>query len=190
MITLLAPFILVRKNIVLMILSGHQSSTFSVGERKSPAPSRREHELSKVIRESLEPSLFLENYPRTGIDVYIEVLEANGGTRCVSITAASLALADAGLPMKDLVCACAAGKIDDKIVLDLSDVEDKKGSADVPVAFMPNFNAITLLQMDGNLSLKEFKKALDMAIKGSLQIYKLQKEALTIKYSNVKEVDA
>ncbi|MCK4474548.1 exosome complex exonuclease Rrp41, partial [Candidatus Bathyarchaeota archaeon] len=96
----------------------YHMAPFSVQERKSPAPSRRERELSKVIRESLEPSIFLEYYPRTSIDIFIEVLQADGGTRCASITAASLALADAGIPMRDLVAACAAGKIDDTIVLD------------------------------------------------------------------------
>jgi len=110
---------------------------FSVQERKSPAPSRREVELSKVIREALEPSVFVEYYPRTGVDIFIEVLQADGGTRCASITAASLALADAGIPMRDLVVACAAGKVDDTVALDLMDTEDKVGSADVPVAFMP-----------------------------------------------------
>jgi exosome complex component RRP41 len=155
---------------------------FSVGERKSPAPSRREIELSKVIRESLEPSVFLEYYPRTGVDVFIEVLQADGGTRCASITAASLALADAGIPMRDLVVACAAGKVEDKVVLDLFDTEDKVGSADVPLAFMPNLNAVTLLQMDGQLTPDEFEKAVSMAIGGCQKIYELQKEALKTKY--------
>lgn len=165
----------------------YHMAPFSVQERKSPAPSRRERELSKVIRESLEPSIFLEYYPRTSIDIFIEVLQADGGTRCASITAASLALADAGIPMRDLVAACAAGKIDDTIVLDLMDAEDKKGGADVPVALMSNLNAITLLQMDGTLSLKEFEKAVNLALKGCMKIYALQKEALKAKYMNVKE---
>jgi exosome complex component RRP41 len=161
---------------------------FSVQERKSPAPSRREIELSKVIREALEPSIFLEYYPRTSIDVFIEVLQADGGTRCASITAASLALADAGVPMRDLVAACAAGKVDGTIALDLMDTEDKKGSADVPIALMPNLNAITLIQMDGILSLKEFKNAVNLALEGCMKIHVLQKEALKAKYMNVKEV--
>ena len=167
----------------------YHMAPFSVQERKSPAPSRREIELSKVIREALEPSLFLEYYPRTAIDVFIEVLQADGGTRCASITAASLALADAGIPMRDLVVACAAGKVDDTIVLDLMDTEDKKGNADVPVALMPNLNAITLLQMDGNLSLEEFEKAVNLAIDGCKKIYAMQKEALRAKYVNIKEVE-
>jgi exosome complex component RRP41 len=167
----------------------YHMAPFSVQERKSPAPSRREVELSKVIRESLEPSIFLEYYPRTGIDVFVEVLQADGSTRCASITAASLAVADAGIPMRDLVVACSAGKIDDTIVLDLMDTEDKMGTADVPVALMPNLNAITLLQMDGILTSEEFEKALSLALEGCKKIYAMQKEVLKAKYVNAKEVE-
>jgi exosome complex component RRP41 len=160
----------------------YHMAPFSVQERKSPAPSRREIELSKVIRESLEPSIFMEYYPRTMIDVFMEILQADGGT-----TAASLALADAGIPMRDLVVACAAGKVDDTIVLDLMDEEDKLGKADVPVALMPNLNGITLLQMDGKLTHEEFENAVNLAIEGCKKIYSMQKEALKAKYINVKE---
>jgi exosome complex component RRP41 len=98
-------------------------------------------------------------------------------------------LADAGIPMQDLVVACAAGKADDTIVLDLMDTEDKVGTADVPVALMPNLNAITLLQMDGILTLKEFEKTVNLAIEGCRKIYTMQKEALKTKYMSVKEVE-
>jgi len=165
----------------------YHMAPFSVQERKSPAPSRREIELSKVIRESLEPSIFLEYYPRTGIDVFVEVLQADGSTRCASITAASLAIADAGIPMRDLVVACSAGKIEDTIILDLMDTEDKMGAADVPVALMPNLNAVTLLQMDGILTSEEFEEALNLALEGCKKIYTMQKEALRAKYVSVKE---
>jgi exosome complex component RRP41 len=165
----------------------YHMAPFSVDERKSPAPSRRDVELSKVIREALEPAVFLEYYPRTSIQVYIEVLQADGGTRCAGITTAALALADAGIPMKDLVVACAAGKADGKIILDLMDTEDKVGEADVPVAYMPNLNAITLLQMDGNLSIDELGTAVNMALEGCKKLYAIQKEALKSKYVTVKE---
>ncbi len=171
----------------MVIRCRYHMAPFSVQERKSPAPSRREVELSKVIREALEPSVFMELYPRTGIDVFVEVLQADGGTRCASITAAALAIADAGLPMKDLVVACAAGKVDDTVVLDLYDAEDKLGVADVPVAIMPNLNAVTLLQMDGILSPEEFENAVNMAIEGCKKIYALQKDALKNKYMITKE---
>jgi len=167
----------------------YHMAPFSVQERKSPAPSRREVELSKVIRESLEPSIFMEYYPRTALDVFVEVLQADGGTRCASITAAALAIADAGIPMRDIVVACAAGKVENTIVLDLMDEEDKMGSADVPLALMPNLNAVTLLQMDGILTIEEFEQAVSLAIEGCKKISVIQKETLKAKYVDVKEVE-
>jgi len=167
----------------------YHMAPFSVQERKSPAPSRRELELSKVIREALEPSIFTEYYPRTAIDLFIEVLQADGGTRCAGITAASLALADAGIPMRDLVSACAAGKVEGRLVLDLTDMEDKSGEADMPLAYMPNLNAVTLLQMDGMLTNEEFEQVVNMTLEGCKQINQLQKEALRAKYEAVKEAE-
>ncbi len=165
----------------------YHMAPFSVQERKSPAPSRREIELSKVISDALEPSVFTEYYPKTSIDVFIEVLQGDGGTRCSGITAASLALADAGIPLRDVVSACAAGKVEGRLVLDLDDLEDKEGEADVPLAYMSNLNAITLLQMDGMLTSEEFEKAVNLAVDGCKQVYQLQKEALKAKYVEVKE---
>ena len=104
---------------------------FSVGERKKPAPSRRAIEISKVIKEALEPAVMLEKFPRTAVDVFLEVLQADGGTRCAALDAASVALADAGIPMRDMVCACAAGKAGDAIILDVNNEEGHEGLGDL-----------------------------------------------------------
>ena len=167
----------------------YHMAPFSTDERKSPAPSRRELELSKVIRESLEPSIMSEYYPRSTIDIYIEVLQADAGTRCAGITSAALALADAGIPMKELVAGCAAGKIEGKVVLDLSDIEDKQGEADLPVALMPKSNVVSLLQMDGSLTEDEFKQAFGMATEACRKIYEMQRETLRTKYHVVREIE-
>ncbi len=106
---------------------------FSVGERKNPAPSRREIEISKVVKEALEPAVMLKNFPRTATDVFLEILQADGGTRCAALSAASVALADAGIPMRDLVCGCAAGKAADTLILDVNNEEDQAGQADMPI---------------------------------------------------------
>jgi len=160
----------------------YNMAPFSVDDRKRPGPDRRSTEISKITAEALRPSLLLEGFPRSMVDVYIEIIEAEGGTRCAGITAAAVALADAGIPMKDMVVGCAAGKVDGEIVLDLSEKEDKEGQADVPVAIMPRTGEITLLQSDGNLTEEEFDKALSLAIEGCNQISEIQKEALKKRY--------
>jgi exosome complex component RRP41 len=168
----------------------YRMATFSVDDRKSPAPARREIEISKVIREALEPAIFVEYFPRTTIDIYIEVLQADGGSRCASINAASLALANAGVPMRDLVSAVAVGKVEGQIVLDMDDIEDKEGEGDLPLAFMLRDKKITLLQLDGSFTPAEFDEALALGIDGVEQIYQLQREALVKKYADIRqEVD-
>ena len=155
---------------------------FSVTERKNPAPSRREIEISKVVKEALEPAVMLEQFPRTAVDVFLEVLQADGGTRCAALDAASVALVDAGIPMRDLVCACAAGKAADTLILDVNNEEDQAGQADMPIGYMPNLGQITLLQLDGVLTPDEFKKCVEIGIDGCKQIYEIQKNSLREKY--------
>lgn len=171
-----------------LIRCRYHMAPFSVEERKSPAPSRREIELSKIIREALEPAILVDRFPRTSIDIFIEVLEADGGTRCAAVTAASVALAHAGIPMKDLVAACAVGKVDGKIVVDLCDAEDKYGEVDMPVAYMPNKKVVTLLQMDGILTREEFEEAFKKAISACEKIHEFQLNALKKHLSIVEEV--
>ena len=157
---------------------------FSTDTRKNPSLSRREIEISKVIREAIQPAIIMEEYPRTAIEVYIEILQSDGGSRCAAINAASVALADAGINMRDLITACAAGKADGKIILDVDDVEDKTGEADMPLSILPNLGTITLFQLDGCLSEEEFKQALEMATNGCKKLYELQRNALMNKYFN------
>ena len=160
----------------------YHMSPFSVTERKNPAPSRREIEISKVIKEALEPAVILNQFPRTAVDVFIEVLQADGGSRCAALDAASVALADAGIPMRDMVSAIAAGKVADTIILDVNNEEDQAGQADMPVGYMPNLDKVTLIQLDGILSPEEYNKCVDTAIKGCKLVYEIQKKALTDKF--------
>lgn len=165
----------------------YHMSPFSTEERKPPQPTRREIEISLVIRRAMECAIFLEEYPRSIIDVYVEVLQSDGGSRCASIIAVSAALADSGISMRDLIVGCAVGKADDQIILDLSDKEDKEGQCDMPVAYMPNLDKIILLQFDGAFTEEEFKKAIDLAIVGNKKVYDILKNALTEKYFKTEE---
>jgi exosome complex component RRP41 len=160
----------------------YNMAAFSVEDRKRPGPDRRSREISKVISEALEKVIITEQFPRASIDVNIEVLDAEAGTRCAGLTAAGVALADAGIPMRDIPVACAAGKIAGKVVVDLGKDEDNYGDADLPVAISPRTDEIILLQMDGHLTVEEFNMALDLAIKGCHKVSEMQKKALLDKY--------
>lgn len=160
----------------------YNMAPFSVPDRKRPGPDRRSHEISKVTKEALEPVVLTHLFPKTAIDIYIEVLQANAGTRCAGITVAALAMADAGIPMRDLVASCAAGKIEGNVTVDQMGLEDNYGDADLPVAIAPNKKQVTLLQMDGNFTRAEFEQGFKMAVDGCMKVYEIQKEALMKKF--------
>ncbi len=157
---------------------------FSTKERIRPGPSRRSIEISKIIKEALSHTVFLEEFPKTCIDIYIDVIQADASTRCAALNAASLALADAGIPMRSLISCCSVGKIDNTIVLDIAGVEDNYGQVDMPVA-VDKDNNIVLLQIDGILTKEEFSNALALALKGCREVYKKQEEALRKKYEKM-----
>ncbi len=160
----------------------YRMATFSVPDRKRPAPSRREKEISMVIANALKPALFLEEFPKAVVDVFIQVIQADGGTRCAAINAASLALADAGIPMRSLIPAVAVGKADGQLIVDLGDEEDKYGQGDIPMAIIPNTEELTLLQQDGSFSREELQEAMQMGINSCKYLHELQKESLRRAY--------
>ena len=165
----------------------YRMATFSVFDRKRPAPGRREKEISMIITDCLEPVLFLELYPGTAFEIFIEVMDADGGTRCASTTVAALALADAGIPMRSLVTAVAVGKIDGQIVTDLSGIEDKAGEADLPCAITWFNEELSLLQFDGDMKIENLKEYLSQAKNALAKIYDLQVDALKKKYIEIQE---
>ncbi len=163
----------------------YNMAPFSVDDRKKPGPDRRSTEISMVIREALERVVFLNHFPTSVVDVFMEVLQADAGTRCAALTAGAVALADAGIPMRDLVVACAAGKAGGEIILDLDQLEDNFGEGDMPIAYVPSKDEMVLLQLDGDFTKEELEKAKAYGIQGCKAVYELQKKALKDKYAKL-----
>lgn len=156
-----------------------------MGNRVRPGANRRAKEISMVTEKSIIPVLDLSQFANAVVDVFIELPQTDAGSRCCGINAASLALADAGFLMKDLPCAVAVGRVDDKIVVDLDYAEEayeEGGVADIPVAILPRTGKVTLLQMDGVMSKEQLKEALEAAKKACGTIYEVQKKALKERY--------
>lgn len=156
-------------------------------EHGRSGPSRRSKELSKVIKEAFENVIISENFPKTQIEIFVEVLQSDGGTRCAAVTAAAVALADAGIPMKDLISAVAVCKIDGKMAVDPGKEEDNFGESDMPIAFSPRTGELLLYQMDGLLTREELSEGLDLA-KGAVEkIRRLQVDAIRKVYEEPRE---
>jgi exosome complex component RRP41 len=156
-------------------------------EHGRSGPNRRSKELSKVIKEVFENVIISENFPKTQIDIFVEVLQSDGGTRCAAVTAAAVALADAGIPMKDMPCAVAVCKIDGQVAVDPGKEEDNFGESDMPIAFSPRTGDILLYQMDGLLSREELAEGFSLAKEAANKIRKIQVDAIRKVYEEPKD---
>lgn len=156
--------------------------SFSVYDRKKPGPSRRSQEISKVTEWALLPAIDLSAFPNTVVDVQIYILQADAGTRTAGINAASMALAHAGIPMKDLVCSVALGKNDQQLIVDLTkeeeDCHEGEGATDFAMAKLANHDEFTLMQMDGKIQPERVKELLGLAQEACNEIADVQTKAL------------
>ncbi len=154
---------------------------FSVSDRARPGPSRRSKEISLVTESALSAVTDLSRFPGSVIDVQIMILQADAGTRCAGVNAAAMALAHAGIVMREMVSSIAIGKIDDKIVVDITKEEEDwtegEGSTDIPFSITSN-NEVTHLQLDGYIQTKRFKEAIDAAKNACSKILEIQSRAL------------
>ena len=167
---------LLRCNYNMMPFSGH-------GDRVRPGGNRRSKEISMLIAKSLTPVLSLEDYPNAVVDIFIELPQTDAGTRCAGICAASLALADAGLHMKDLVSSMSMGYLDKQVLVDIDSTEDcDLGATDIPMAYIPNMDKISLLQLDGEIDKEKLIEVLELGKKMCIEIDKVQRKALKDKF--------
>lgn len=156
-----------------------------IGDRVRPGANRRSKEISMVMENAIRPVVDLKDFPNAVVDVFVELPQTDAGSRCAAICAASVALADAGIPMKDMIAAVAVGKVDKMIIADPDYAEEayKDGPvADIPIAMIPSTGELSLLQMDGEINKEELMNALEIGKEACLRINELQREALKAQY--------
>ncbi len=166
----------------------YQMSPFSsLEDHGRSGPNRRSIEISKVTKEVFENVVMLEKFPGAEIDLFVDVLQADGGTRAAGITAAAVAMASSGIPMTDLPFAVSVGKIGETLVLDMNKIEDNYSDADMPIAMSPRTGNMLLLQMDGSLTKEQVSQGVEMVRKAGAEISRIQREALKASYNRITE---
>ncbi|MEI7718227.1 MAG: exosome complex exonuclease Rrp41 [archaeon] len=160
----------------------YQMMSFSVWDRIKPGNSRRGQEISKVSEWALNEVVDLDAFPNSVVDVIIQIPQADAGTRVAGINAAAMALAQAGVPMREMIAAVAVGKMDRTLVVDVDkeeeDFEEGEGPTDVPIALTSRSNKIVLLQLDGKISVPELRELITMSKAGCKKINEVQMKAL------------
>ncbi|NP_001088679.1 exosome component 4 S homeolog [Xenopus laevis] len=150
----------------------YSMATFSTGERKRrPHGDRKSSEMTLHLKQTFEAAILTQLYPRSQIDIYVQILQADGGNYCTCVNAATLAVIDAGIPMRDYVCACSAGFIEDTPLADLSYVEEATGGPQLALALLPKSDQIALLEMNSRLHEDHLERVMEAVSKACKDVY-------------------
>nr|XP_015820632.2 exosome complex component MTR3 [Nothobranchius furzeri] len=159
---------------------------FSCPERVPWIQGSQDKDLSLMLHESLQPAVCLQRYPRSQIDVSVMVLENSGSALAHAVTCASLALADAGIEMYDLVLGCSLQQVGSSYVVDPSYLEENgwrcnssESRGGLTVAFLPSLNQISGLQSDGEMSEETLTAGVRTCIEGCYKLYPVIQKVLT-----------
>ncbi|KAF9358149.1 Exosome complex component RRP41 [Mortierella sp. NVP85] len=145
---------------------------FSTGERRRRTKNdKRLLEMASFVKQTFEPVVVTTLYPRSQIDIYLQVIQQDGGVLQACINAATMALIDAGVAMTDYVCACTAGWVEREAAIDLNHVEEASDTSEVTIAMLPKSGKITLAQMESRLHVDKLEEVLELAGEGCKQIY-------------------
>lgn len=155
------------------------TATFSTSERKSRSKGdRKSQDTALMISKMFETAVMRELFPRSQIDIYIQVIQADGSNIAACINAATLAFIDAGVPMKDFVCAASSSYVQDHYLADINHLEESSGNSRLTLAMLPQTKKVVLFQMDSRLHKDNLEEILGTSKKACLDIYSVLKQAV------------
>ncbi|CAO3640761.1 unnamed protein product [Cunninghamella echinulata] len=133
---------------------------------------KRNIELSHCIQHTFEPIIQTQQFPRSQIDIYIQLFQHDGSMLQTCINTTTLALIDAGIPMADFICACSAGCIDNKTaILDLNNIEENSDTPELTLAILPRSGKVNLIELESRLHIEHLESVTELAKEGCLQIH-------------------
>ncbi|KAG5638365.1 hypothetical protein H0H81_000376 [Sphagnurus paluster] len=126
---------------------------FSCDRRRAPMRDAEDRSIAVAIHQALISSVRLELLPKSTIDVFLTVIEADGIEGCIAsgIVAASTALADGGIEMIGLVVSCAASVVGSETWLDPTEAETQSSEGTVILSCIPALGTITSLWQSGQM---------------------------------------
>lgn len=137
-----------------------------------------ERELGGALARALSASIRLDIYPKTRLEVAAFVLEDDGAAFAAVVSAAGMAVADAGIECKDIVCAACAAVVDGKVVIDPCAKEEERATGSLLIAYMPTFGTVTDVIQTGEMDPDVVVEALRLCSGSAEQICELIRATL------------
>lgn len=160
-------------------------ATFSCQQRRQYQQDAEEKDFSVQLLEALEPAVCLHKFPKAQVNIFVTVLQNDGSALAASITCASVALADAGVEMYDLVAGCSVRLHNDQVLMDpclseeySSEKDSGLNNGSVTVGLMPSLRQISAVTSKGEIQFELLKKALTSCVDVCEQLYPVLQQSL------------
>jgi exosome complex component MTR3 len=162
-------------------------ATFSGKLRRQHQQDMGEKEASQIVKEALEPAVRLDKFPKARIDVFLMILEDDGSALSTAVSCASLALADGGVEMYDLVVGSTIRQFGGSIMVDPDSLEESVTTqkldqscnvGTVTVGFLPSLNQLSTVVHKGKLDVNTTKLAIKQCIEACQRVYPVLRQRL------------
>lgn len=173
----------------LIINCQYSAATFSTGERKHrPGADMKTQEMTIHLQNALVAAIKTELYPKSEINIFVEVIQSDGGNYCTAVNAATLALIDAGIAISEYICACSSSIANgDTPLIDVSNLEEITGGPVLTVAALPNSEKIAFMEMSQRFHLEELPHVLRAVMNGCKEVKNIMDKAV---HEHLKEIGA
>ncbi|KAL4611106.1 hypothetical protein ACB092_08G100500 [Castanea dentata] len=135
-------------------------------------------DFSSMLHKSLEGAIILETFPKTTVDVFALVLESGGSDLPVVISCASLALADAGILMHDLVASVSLSCLGKNLVIDPILEEESYQDGGLLITCMPSRYEVTQLTVTGEWSTPKINEGMQLCLDACSKLAKIMRSCL------------
>ena len=176
-----------RANIHVTVKSAPFSS-FSRSTNNSSVSNKRYLEMSQEISQAFEAAVILDLYPRCVIHINCHILQDDGGVLECAINAVTLALVNAGVALKDLVCSCSVGLMISSsshvCIIDLNKGEENESYngnvSKMSAALMPQRGSVVLSKLASSRlkNVKELEGMMKAASEGCKAVYDIMTQCI------------
>ncbi|KAM7496774.1 hypothetical protein LguiA_021188 [Lonicera macranthoides] len=135
-------------------------------------------EFSSMLHKALEGAIIVDTFPKTTVDVFALVLESGGGDLPVVISCASIALADAGIMMYDLVASVSVSCLGKNLVIDPISEEESYQDGSLMITCLPSRNEVTQLTVSGEWSTPKIHEAMELCLDACSKLGKIMRSCL------------
>ncbi|XP_015922660.1 exosome complex component RRP41 [Parasteatoda tepidariorum] len=145
----------------------YRTAPFSTSTRnKVSRNDRRCLEMSIILRQAFEAAVLTSTYPGSQIDIFFLVLYSDGGNLSACINAGTLALINAAIPLKDYLCACCSGFVNETPLKDINHYESILGGTELNLAMLRKSEMIVCDELTARIHRDHLGKIRKMAMQG------------------------